>query len=535
MRAGIGHRASGIGHRASGIGHRASGIGLAGAATLVGLLTQAEANAAGFTQRTCSSGWYDTPVSVDIGSRQFPTNTNDSSSYHLNTDYSWRLYANSNVKYLMRWVGEPHWDSETWYDRFYVTGKYGEQWQYHGYLPAGLGPLGTPAWQLAGDATKRYLDLRWYSDSSVTRQNFPWFSQVLPMCEPSANPTVNQAEIPANRRIDGVLLGAGDVIYLRVVQPAYRKMVITLDVLAASVASADFDLYVSYATSTPDNSSWDLRGYNSNPTGTLSGAGESLTVPGDQPLARMLYIGVRAYNAAGHFTLHAHAENPKTRKVCTPADNFGPGFGHFWTDYQTMLKRTSLAYAQATQGGQFIESWNFYTTPACEDKEWCQTCDPSCEVCMTQLSDPDACTIGQSSGEFVGATVRLPHWVCSGVVQNTFEPFVLAHEFGHALLGLPNEYSGPWLNTGPFCGHSLMNGPGNSHILCTGHNHCRDPRPGFYPPLGFNCSSSGAMWELADMLVPAGVPPWSGETADPSKVLPDNYWAQAQINVNKIY
>lgn len=490
-----------------------------------------EARAVGFTQRTCSSGWYDTAVPVDIGARQFPTNTNDPSAYQLNTDYTWRLYTNSNVKYLMRWVGEPYWETETWYDRFYVTGKYGAQWQYHGYFPAGLGPLGTPAWELAGDANKRYVDLRWYSDSSVTRQNFPWFSQVLPQCEPSANPTVNQEQVQPNRRIDGVLLGAGDVIYLRVAQPAYKKMVISLDVLSAAAAAADFDLYVSYSTSTPDDTSWDLRGYNSNPTGTLSGAGEMVIVPGDQPLARMLYIGVRAFNAAGHFTLHAAVENPKTRKVCTPGDNFGPGFGHFWTDYQLMLKRASLAHAQAVQGGQLVESWNFYQTPACEDKEWCQTCDASCEVCMTQISDPDACTIGQSDG----GVVRLPHWVCSSVVTNAFEPFVVAHELGHGLLGLPDEYSGPWKHEGPFCGHSLMNGPGNSHILCTGLNHCRDPRPGYYPPPGFNCSSSGAMWAVVSALVPAGTAPWPGQTADPSKVLPDNYWAQAQISVNKIY
>ena len=453
------------------------------------------------------------------------------------------MYANSNVKYLLRYVGSPYWDSEMYYDRFYVTGKYGAQWQYHGWIPAGWGPPGTPGWELEGNTNKRYVDLRWYSDSSVNRQNFPYFSQLSPLCEATANPTVNQDEIPRNRRIDGVLLGGGDVIYLRVSQPAYRKMVITLDVLAASVATADFDLYLSYVTSTPDDSHWDLRGYNGNPTGTLGGAGETLIVPGDQPLPRTLYLGVRSYNASGHFTLHADVEYPRTRKVCTPGENFGPSFGQYWVNYQAMLKRTSLAFAQATQGGQLIESWDFYTTPACTDnngtREWCQDCDPTCEVCMTQLPDTDNCTIGQSSGWFVGAVTRLPHWVCTSVITAPFEPFILAHEFGHSMLGLPDEYvQEHWPDPGgAICGHSLMNGPGNSHLFCTGLGHCLNPTPGFYPPPGFDCSDNGSMWWRLYVagLVPTGVPPWSGETADPTKVLPDNYWAQAQINVNKVY
>jgi hypothetical protein len=90
-----------------------------------------------------------------------------------------------------------------------------------------------------------------------------------------------------------------------------------------------------------------------------------------------------------------------------------------------------------------------------------------------------------------------------------------------AAWGLPDEYQE---GAGPFCGHSLMNGPGNSRIFCSPSNHCYDPAGGSPPP-GFNCSSSGAMWNLVQQSgkVPAGVGPSDQQVADVSGWwLPDN-------------
>lgn len=91
------------------------------------------------------------------------------------------------------------------------------------------------------------------------------FDEVRALCDASTNPTVNQDVVPANRRIDGLLIGDGDVVYLRVAQPANQKMFISVDVLAAQAigGNVDFDLYVSTVTSTPDNGSYSRTGMSS--------------------------------------------------------------------------------------------------------------------------------------------------------------------------------------------------------------------------------------------------------------------------------
>jgi hypothetical protein len=50
----------------------------------------------------------------------------------------------------------------------------------------------------------------------------------------------------------------------------------------------------------------------------------------------------------------------------------------------------------------------------------------------------------------------------------------LAHEFGHSQFSIDDEYETK-LGGGPICGHTIMNGPDESHTLCIPQNHCTDP------------------------------------------------------------
>lgn len=500
------------------------GGGARGALIFASLFATSVADAA-FTQRTCSSTVYGTSIPTDVGTRQFPTSSNSypSPTYQNNTEYNWLLFANSNVRQFAHRIALPQWNTEFGWDQFSVTGQ-GEALTYQGTIPAGYpNILGVPIpWVMAGDAFTRWLSLHWHTDDSVYFDNVPYFDEVKPLCDASVNPTVNQWLIQSNTRYDGILIGTGDVIYLRVTQPANIQMTIVLDVLAADPVASDFDLYVSTSTATPDDSSYTFRGYRGNTTGTLGGGGESLKIP-SSTTQRTLYIGVRSYSGAGHFTLHANRVLTSTRTVCETY-GFGPSLEPYWSTYKTLFARTSMALAQATHGGRLITQWNVKTVSCGRTDNKCYLCDSSCDDCMAWGAD--SCQVAQTLD--VTHTI-LPNWFCQIDVADPWRCFAEAHEYGHSLMGdLPDEYSGPWPDVGPFCGHSLMNGPGNSHILCTEKNHCKDPA--FWgsgvrqPPAGFNCGASGTMWSriAAGGKVPVGVGPFYMMTADPTKVSPDN-------------
>lgn len=159
---------------------------------------------------------------------------------------------------------------------------------------------------------------------------------------------------------------------------------------------------------------------------------------------------------------------------------------------------------------------------------------------MTEAEDSEACVIGQS----LGTVFRMAHITCTSIYEDPVEPFILAHEVGHASFSLPDEYGPSWGIHGPFCGHSIMNGPNNSHIFCTGLGHCKDPGVNssgvpYTPPPGppsFNCTPSGAMWWRLDLAhqLPTTAYPDHTRTADPTKTLPDNTWANGAISVVKL-
>jgi hypothetical protein len=149
-----------------------------------------------------------------------------------------------------------------------------------------------------------------------------------------------QAVFPTNsgQRVDGLLIGTGDVIYLRTNQNAGEQMAITMDVIAASITNADFDLYVSSTNSTPDDGGYQWRGYHGNGTGTLGGAGETLVIPASGT-NRTLYIGVRAFNGAGEFTLHADRFFTSTRTVCE--NNGFSTSSPYWANYKKLAGAVS--------------------------------------------------------------------------------------------------------------------------------------------------------------------------------------------------
>lgn len=91
----------------------------------------------------------------------------------------------------------------------------------------------------------------------------------------------------------------------------------------------------------------------------------------------------------------------------------------------------------------------------------------------------------KSTAHFVRAIMNI------GCANPKLNSLIFAHEAGHGLFGLENEY-GP---AGGYCGHSIMNGPQNwTYRFCKPINHCYDGAPGSFIPAGKDCTAAGSNW-----------------------------------------
>lgn len=336
------------------------------------------------------------------------------------------------------------------------------------------------AWRTSTNS--RTLQVSFDTDTSVTRNNGTYIYQVQPKCFASVQTTASWGAIPVNVRTDGVLIKTGDVIYATVTQTKTLEISMT-----ALTAGADFDLYVKNGTSLPDNGDYTWRSIESTPS-------EAIEIPwGGSP--RTLTIGIYSYSGAGHFALRVQAPSSARKvvegsprpsiKVCSPGAAVVGHANQNWV--ATVLQKTSLRTLIATEGTDFAPQFDVYQIPACgANPTWCQACDPTCKVCLTEASSSDSC--GWQA--YPGGTARVPNIACGewsvGNGNNLAE--ILIHEiFGHAIYGFGDErgVAPPghwcWSTTPPscgdsfsYCGHSLMGHHAQSHTFCNDSpiNHC---------------------------------------------------------------
>ncbi len=477
--------------------------------SLAFVLAAAGQAAAQFSYRQCSTGSY-TFVPVDIGASEYERKTDDRTQYANLGEYAWPTYFSENVasfvpsvndfnvEYnydtLSLWMDTPSgaWNQTTW------TGQYSD-----GFMP-----------QRYYFGNSRLAVFYWHTDDRTTRQSTPHLDQLAILCRSGAARPVTFPIAP-NHRVEGVLLGTGDVIYFTTYQPADQVLDISVDVLAAEPQSVDFDVYASLSTTFPDASHVDYLGYHGNATSTIGGGGEAITIP-SYPSMRPVYIAVRSYSGKGHFVLHASGRlNAVTAldrtEVCVPASIGSPTTYSNWRYYVRTLQMASAYVAQMTNGAR-KPTW-FHTLRNCSDAHC--TNIPSCDAV---LSAPESGTCG-SGGAVRDGRIILSPITCSNYIDSWLAGRSLAHEWGHQALGLEDEYETiKWSSgdLGPFCGHTLMNGPRNSHTLCTALNHCQDPgysedsHRNYRPPADYDCSYRNSNWQnLADSgtVPPGAVPP----------------------------
>lgn len=466
---------------------------------------------AAFTQATCPSVGWDTAFPVRLGTKEFDTAIGFAPDRYSNWQHhQWTLLVNRNVKFIDARIG-PAFDAETNFD--YLKVFHTSTYTYTGpFTPGYLFP-----WQVVSDAVRgNHVQLLWHSDPLFTRPSQPHFDEARVRCHSTVQPTTPMPAIPANTRVEGLLIKSGDVIYTSVYQPAYSSLQVAVDVPpGAATQGADFDLYLSTTTTTPDNANYTQRDIT---TGASAFAGTWDTAA----YGRYVYIGVRSYSGAGQFTLHAYTQgagNKTSLKVCINGVDKPTGLT---AGLSTMLKAGSAWLSQATLGQFRVTDYNVVSIPYCA-QTFCSQCDSSCDVCTNHPSaNSDFCGF-QSSG---GVT-RIPYYTCGAYNDPVGSALTLAHELGHSQLSLGDEYF--WRaapdHSRPWCGHTLMNLPyGNARGLCTSLNHCFDGEDEQYP-----CSPSNSAWNvLASRFATTPPASWS---ADPSRYLAENPSALAGIPV----
>lgn len=464
----------------------------------IGLLAASASGA--FTQAQCPSPSQAVPS--DIGARDFGQDVNNSANYANSEHYSWNVMVNSNVSQSVFWYN--NFITQSGVDYLELQG-HGQSTQISGDLSAGgfriLSPL------QSGEGSPKYR-ATWYSNLNTNFSSIPVLSAVSPLCYAEQQPTVNRGFLAINERHDGVLIATGDVVYVAFQQPANTRLLLTLDAVAASSNSADFDLYASTSTATPDDNNYTWRDNALNFTGSLRGAGAAISTnwfpPFWAPYARTVYVGVRSKYGAGHFSLRANVAKAggegkmtPTYTVCTPGVNMQTS--PYRTAVTETLRRGVLRMTQVTHGNYQPTDFVYkQTTDNCT--QFCSN-DSSCDICMTTPCAGDSCTVGQSSG----SKIRIAYHNCGNYNNPERASQIIAHELSHAIFSLPDEYA-PWgVGQSWFCGHSLLNGPtAQSNYWCTSLNHCRDQGAGTTGPQHGTgaCASGTSAWSRALDLSP---------------------------------
>jgi hypothetical protein len=423
------------------------------------LLAAALPALAAFQYATCPTAGYGSAIPVNIGAQEFdpkpenpPGGATDGTRYHLNTSSKWKLLVNPNVTRIRPYLG--FFMTESGYDNLRVIHQGGIA-TYTGNLNAVDTPvLAGGDWLPTPQFDKvRAVDVRWTSDVSVANYLPPHLNQVDFQCSATPAAPGNGYDLLANTRYDGLLIASGDIIYVRFEQSANTPLLLTLD-SKATTAGADFDLYVSTSNPTPDNGSFTWRGYSSL-------ASEALDIP-VSPVSRTLYIGVRAFSGAGHFTLHALQQHTSERLNLTVCPlEFTPTAAQ-QAVIRSFFQSGSARLLAASAGNTFIKGFNVTAQKA--------TCEASCSICLKSSGnvsnagpspDPEGCgrmTLGGGNWD-----------------DGAAGGWVFAHEAGHSCYGLPDEYKPPpaGSSTPMYCGHTIMSNHGYARFFCS-IAHCRD-------------------------------------------------------------
>jgi hypothetical protein len=274
----------------------------------------------------------------------------------------------------------------------------------------------------------------------------------LGVCKRSAQTTVDTAMpvlMDSAYRFTGALLGTNDVVYLRV-PPSVAGARWTYALWSEHSpfdSNVDFDIYARCGA-WPTPTAYSHRSFSGN---TREFINASACTAGT-------YLAIHSFKGSGVFHVTWGKHFPSSERIVKAGTNFNANV----TDIQAMESALQAAarrlYGQTEGNWMMTEIWLYNSNN-------CSNCGgAACDLCMrseTGRSYCDGC--GQQS------TIYRDDW----------EPYTIAHEWGHQYLCVGDEYFKP--PVGPEasqCGHSNMGSSGlgfqGNNNFCNDMNHNMD-------------------------------------------------------------
>lgn len=397
------------------------------------LLCAASAQAIAFTPKCTNYQYVDMPLNTSSGSYLRETNLNLASGIQNNVDTVINMWANSKVSHVYFTFG--NFNTEANYDYVEFSDRNnGSSIK----LTGNLG-LTSTAWKSMTDM-QRYGG-RWlfHSDTSVASQQV-WATAAVTYCnQANTNTAVSLPLIPGRRNL-GLLTGTDDVVYLRMNMPSSTAKQMTV-VMWSETSGVDFDLYARCG-SNPTPTVYSRIGFSSAPT-------EFITIPPTLCAPNTaVFLAVHSYNGAGSFNLVASDSFIQTAPMLV-STNFNASAAQLNTFATTMRNGLKEFYGM-TEGGYYIPTVSLCNQGKCAGTPrvvFSNTCTRS------SCGRPGNCTI------------------CTDGWNN---PRVIAHELGHGLLALVDEYQDVSGVSQANCGHTQMAGYANMHNICISSTHLRD-------------------------------------------------------------
>jgi len=269
----------------------------------------------------------------------------------------------------------------------------------------------------------------------------------------------NQESIPLINypgiRYDGVLLSSGDVYFYKVLhfQGSLTEIVLS------GYNNGDFAPYAR-RDKLPAKNRYDFIGDYAN------SSDESITIPDTYPTGTY-YIAVYSRKGSGQYTIWAanlRRENKKSLSV--GSDITFNSESYFENSIVEPVKKALYILYKATHGQVYVSNVDIYNSNAfggsCDCLKRNCYCGPygwPCDLCITKQN----------------IRAHTVNWQYS-IVPLKDEHLVgtIAHELGHSILNLKDEYQERDSEDINYCGHTIMAVPKYILSICNPYNHCKD-------------------------------------------------------------
>lgn len=312
-----------------------------------------------------------------------------------------------------------------------------------------------------------------YTDGFKQRRGFR-VSALRPSCDQTGagGPKSPILGTPYTARVSGILLGTGDVVYTWLAARPSTETV-RLALWGKGNGYHDFDIYAR-CNAWPTVDLWTVKGFSGpGPEGDT----EYIELP--TSCTSNWGIAIHSYNGKGEFNL-------------VPSTTYYPGAGYtvgidhtpVAGELDTIRNQLILAsrrFYGMTEGQLLLSHFEVYITPKDCPETACN--GGHCNICFKAEKMGG---VGRSSG----LTRRINCFQDANSLGSCYtDPRILAHEMGHAVLVLEDEYCTDPPPLRWTCGNSVManGGDPSQNNLCTTYNHQWQGDPTALPGASYAC------------------------------------------------